>query len=206
MQSGIDSSRLEMSSPLTAITLAENSSNTANQTYDNNEFFGKNGPCFRDLLDAINPLNHIPIISTLFSQATEHKASTASRLAGGALLGGPVGFAASLMDVVFEYATGSSTSDTIIAALGGGGDSPTLPTNTTPTKTDDPSSLALTELAPNSSETPLSIAQTSPQMKDNNSSRTILDLYGGSADSKHSSYKKAQMLPYLRDVNVSHIL
>src|SRR5690606_8709528 len=51
-------------------------------------FFGADGLTFGDLVDAINPLNHIPIVSDLMNDGEASAPSTASNLLGGALLGG----------------------------------------------------------------------------------------------------------------------
>lgn len=84
-------------------------------------FFGEDGLTFGDLVDAVNPLNHIPFVSKLFHKegAPEEKPSVASKLVGGALLGGPVGLVASLANVIFEEATGKGVAEAAYAALSG---------------------------------------------------------------------------------------
>ena len=39
----------------------------------NSEVFGKDGLSFGDVLDAINPLNHIPVVSDIYSNLTGEK-------------------------------------------------------------------------------------------------------------------------------------
>ena len=46
---------------------------------------------FRDILDAINPLQHIPIISTIYRKLTGDQMGYASRIAGDTLFGGVFG-------------------------------------------------------------------------------------------------------------------
>lgn len=87
--------------------------------------FGKDGLTFGDVLDAVNPLNHIPIVSDLFASVTEHTPSAASRLVGGALLGGPIGFVASLASVIFEGETGNTPAQAVYAALTSDAPAPT---------------------------------------------------------------------------------
>lgn len=82
-------------------------------------FFGRDGLTFGDLVDAVNPLNHIPIVSDLVGGASEEKPSVASKLLGGALLGGPIGFVASLANCIFEQATGHGVAGAVMAALSG---------------------------------------------------------------------------------------
>src|SRR5262249_24907191 len=94
----------------------------AQATSKSGNFFSAEGPSFHDVLDAINPLNQIPIVSDLFASATDHTPSTASKLAGGALLGGPIGFVANLAEVIFESAKGVTPAQSVYAALAGNDD------------------------------------------------------------------------------------
>lgn len=82
-------------------------------------FFGKDGLTFGDIVDAVNPLNHIPVVSDLMGGASEEKPSVAAKLIGGALLGGPIGFIASLANCIFEQATGHGVAGAVVAALSG---------------------------------------------------------------------------------------
>lgn len=146
-------------------------------------FFGSDGPSFRDIVDAINPLNHLPVVSDLFAQATDHTPSTAARLIGGTVFGGPIGFVASLAGVIFESATGHSVAGAVVAALSGEEAPVALAANAAPARQAVASSAATLE-------------QTE-----------ILDLFGASSPaSAHQSYQKAQMRPYLDDVTVSELL
>jgi hypothetical protein len=68
--------------------------------------FGEDGLTFLDFLDIINPLQHIPIISTIYRHLTGDELSPAARVAGGALYGGIIGAAVSIANVIVEYASG----------------------------------------------------------------------------------------------------
>ena len=46
---------------------------------------------FGDALDLVNPLQHLPLVSTLYRKITGDVISPAMELAGGALFGGPIG-------------------------------------------------------------------------------------------------------------------
>jgi len=59
---------------------------------------------FGDVVDAINPLNHIPFVS----EFTGNDISPVVSMAGSFLLGGPLGLAVSVINAVFEEATGHS--------------------------------------------------------------------------------------------------
>ncbi len=55
--------------------------------------FGEDGLTFGDVLDLINPLQHIPVIGALYRKITGDVIDPAIRIAGGALFGGPIGAA-----------------------------------------------------------------------------------------------------------------
>ena len=75
---------------------------------------------FGDLLAAINPLQHIPIIGSIYRAITGDTMSPTAEVVGGALFGGIMGAVSSLADVVFTQATGKSVGDTVLAWLGFG--------------------------------------------------------------------------------------
>ena len=72
---------------------------------------------FADLLDVINPLQHIPIVSTLYRQLTGDTIAEAPRMMGSALWGGPMGIAAALTDSVVRGETGRDTGAAAVAWL-----------------------------------------------------------------------------------------
>jgi hypothetical protein len=87
-------------------------------------------PSFHDVLDAINPLHQIPIVSTLYENLTGDRIGIVPRIIGGALFGGPIGMAAAMATGAFEDATGKTPGETVLAALGvdGGKDGGSEPT------------------------------------------------------------------------------
>jgi hypothetical protein len=70
------------------------------------EPFGKDGFSFLDFLDIINPLQHIPLVATLYRNITGDEIDPGSRLVGSALYGGPIGAVTSLINVMVEFDTG----------------------------------------------------------------------------------------------------
>ncbi|MBN9556226.1 MAG: hypothetical protein J0I26_01700, partial [Alphaproteobacteria bacterium] len=64
------------------------------------------GFSFADLLDVINPLQHIPIVSTIYRAITHDTIKPAERIAGDTLYGGVIGFFSSVADTIFEAITG----------------------------------------------------------------------------------------------------
>ncbi len=84
-------------------------------------FWGKDGFDFADILDIINPLQHLPIISRLYRQQTEDEASEGSRLLGGmvfgGLMGGIVGAISALTNSVVRHETRQDLGDFLIAEI-----------------------------------------------------------------------------------------
>lgn len=75
---------------------------------------------FLDFLDVINPLQHLPIVSTIYRSLTGDTISDAARMAGGALYGGPLGVIGALANVVVEAETGTDIGGNAMAWLDGG--------------------------------------------------------------------------------------
>lgn len=84
--------------------------------------FGDGGFGFHDVLDAINPLQHIPIISTLYRAITGEKIDVAPRLIGGAIYGGFFGFLGEAVNAAVEDSTGHDIGENVRLALFGGPD------------------------------------------------------------------------------------
>ena len=70
--------------------------------------FGKDGFTFFDMLDIINPLQHLPGISFLYRKITGDTIDPGSRIIGGTILGGPIGAIANLGDVILQRETGKN--------------------------------------------------------------------------------------------------
>lgn len=79
---------------------------------------------FWDIIDIINPLQHIPVVSTLYRHLTGDEIRNSSRLVGDAIYGGALGAAASLVDIAFKNATGKDAGETVMAMLTNDGESP----------------------------------------------------------------------------------
>lgn len=74
---------------------------------------------FSDLLDFVNPLQHLPGISYLYRELTGDKIGALARVVGGGLLGGPIGAVASLANAILESETGDDIGGHAIAFLTG---------------------------------------------------------------------------------------
>ncbi len=79
--------------------------------------FGEDGLSFTDVLDIINPLQHLPVVSTLYRALTGDTITPGARMVGGAIFGGPTGFAAAVFNNAMVDHTGKDAGDTVLAAL-----------------------------------------------------------------------------------------
>jgi len=74
---------------------------------------------FLDLLDAINPLQHIPVVSTLYREATGDEIGNPARIAGGFLFGGVLGLVGSIANAVLDETTGKDLGGHLMGLAGG---------------------------------------------------------------------------------------
>jgi hypothetical protein len=72
---------------------------------------------FDHLLDVVNPLQHIPIIGTIYRAITGDKIGSVEKIMGGTLYGGMWGAISSIADVAFKGITGKSFEDTALSLL-----------------------------------------------------------------------------------------
>lgn len=79
----------------------------------------EDGFSFDDLLDIVNPLQHLPVVSTVYREITGDEIRPESRVLGGGLFGGVLGAAASLVDVAVESFSGDSMGGHVMTALFG---------------------------------------------------------------------------------------
>jgi hypothetical protein len=71
-----------------------------------------------DVMEILNPLQHIPIVSVIYRQMTGDKIGPMERIAGDTLYGGVIGLASSVANIAFEKLTGKDFGDTALAMLG----------------------------------------------------------------------------------------
>lgn len=89
---------------------------TPDIAYDNeNE---SNEYTFNDLLDIINPLQHLPVIGTIYRQMSGDTMKGMSSILGGALFGGPIGAVASTANVIVHDRTGKDIAENAMAYAG----------------------------------------------------------------------------------------
>jgi hypothetical protein len=95
--------------------------------------WGKDGFSFTSLLHALNPLQYIPVVSSIYQRLTGDSVGAVARTIGGTLLGGPIGAISAIVNSMFEAATGKDIGGHLMAALFGDdkpsqGDSPAAST------------------------------------------------------------------------------
>ena len=73
---------------------------------------------FENMLDIVNPLEHLPIVSTIYHAITGNQSGDLEKMAGDTLYGGPMGLASSVADIAFEKITGKSFGDTVMSWVG----------------------------------------------------------------------------------------
>ena len=83
-----------------------------------------NSPSFWDFLDVVNPLQHIPVISSIYRNLTGDQIGGVARTIGGALFGGPLGLVASVFENMVQQTSGKDFGEQIASLLGGDGDKP----------------------------------------------------------------------------------
>lgn len=86
------------------------------------------GFSFKDLLDIVNPLQHIPVVGSIYRYLTGDEPSGADRIIGDSLYGGPIGFGTSVVaTALFTDSSGKDLGERLLADVFGPRDaSPTL--------------------------------------------------------------------------------
>jgi hypothetical protein len=100
---------------------------------------------FWDFLDLVNPLQHIPVVSTLYREITGDEISAPMRTLGGLLFAGPVGFVNGIVNGIVEEASGRDVGGNFFAFFNGGteGDLDSPATASAKPPIDDPAAVAV---------------------------------------------------------------
>ncbi|MFH0946083.1 MAG: hypothetical protein V2A76_12860 [Planctomycetota bacterium] len=81
--------------------------------------FGEDGFGFGDVLDLVNPLQHIPVVSTIYRAVTDDGIANGPRILGGGLfgafLGGVGGLISSVFDVGLKESTGRDLGEHVLS-------------------------------------------------------------------------------------------
>lgn len=74
---------------------------------------------FYDLLDVINPLQHIPLVNIAYRKLTGDEIRGAPQVIGGAIFGGPAGAAGGLFNVIVQEETGKDIAGNALGLFSG---------------------------------------------------------------------------------------
>lgn len=85
---------------------------------EKNGLWGVDGFDFGDLIDLVNPLQHIPGISIIYRHITGDKIDPGARLIGAGLFGGLGGATAAMVNIIVSDITGKDIGENIISAFG----------------------------------------------------------------------------------------
>ena len=113
-----DYRRFTSADPTSVDVAAANRADEASEATGKN-FCGEDGLTLGDVVDIVNPLQHIPIVSSVYRYVTGDEISPGAQLAGGSIYGGPIGFASSLANVIMKDQTGDDMGGTALTALFG---------------------------------------------------------------------------------------
>jgi hypothetical protein len=101
--------------PTEAITVTGQPPAAAKSHFWSGSSFG-----FTDILAAINPLQHLPIIAPIYRAITGDTIGNVARVAGDALYGGPIGLASGLLEVAVVEITGEDIGQHLVDLFEGG--------------------------------------------------------------------------------------
>lgn len=102
-----------------ADTSAVAAANNAQSAKDGGKSHGGFIDFILGVLDVINPLQHIPVISTLYRHLTGDEISPMAQVAGDTLYGGPIGAAFSMANLAVKADTGEDVGDHVLAMVTG---------------------------------------------------------------------------------------
>lgn len=70
-----------------------------------------------DFVDIINPLQHIPLVSSIYRHVTGDEIKPPARIIGGGIFGGPLGMASAMVNSVVEDQTGKDIGENIASSF-----------------------------------------------------------------------------------------
>lgn len=130
----------------------------------------------KGVLDVINPLQHLPVISTIYRHITGDEISPVARIAGGALFGGPVGLAMGVVNAAVVGNTGKDVGQTVLA-MAFDGDKQKMPA-APPTETAAPVMIAAADIIWNTPDSAAAATKNTPA-ENSGSHGTMLAMADG---------------------------
>jgi len=126
------------------------------------------GNFMKNVWDAINPLQHIPVVGAIYRHVTGDTISPGAHFIGDALYGGPIGGAIAAADIAYQKSTGKDIGETVIASLTGGSHSGA------PAATDTMLAQNLTQITPAAGSAPAHAAKNIIWSDSNTASQNII--------------------------------
>jgi len=80
-------------------------------------FSDGDAPSFKDLVDIVNPLQHIPVISTIYREIAGDEAGAAARIIGSGIYGGLIGLVGEEINCAVTDTTGKDIGGHVLAFL-----------------------------------------------------------------------------------------
>ncbi|HYI72590.1 MAG TPA: hypothetical protein VEX87_22735 [Skermanella sp.] len=77
---------------------------------------------FWDFVDIVNPLQHIPVVNTIYRELTGDSIKGVSRIIGGGIFGGVIGLVAGIGSAIVAETTGKDPGEHVLAMLTGSDD------------------------------------------------------------------------------------
>ncbi len=106
-----------MLGPLPAATAAPDTTRDASPAAK--AAWGDDGFTFGDLVDIVNPLQHVPVLSWAYRALSGDTIAPAAKILGGTLFGGAVGFALSVADATLQGIAGRDAGEAAVAMFSG---------------------------------------------------------------------------------------
>lgn len=158
---------------------------------------------FDDVLDVINPLHHIPVVSTIYRENVKDEIGTIPRilgamLFGGGIVGAVVGAASAVVNIAIEQETGKDLGGHIYTAIFGDPKTAAPPPNTainpTPVAVPVRTKRSETVIPPVAANTKKAVRVTGPPVAATTGSQSQAGLGTSSQFLRSEWYKKNQAL------------
>ena len=128
---------------------------------------------FKDLLDIVNPLQHLPVIGSIYRYLTGDEPSGGARIVGDAIYGGPIGFGVGVVSTMLTDGDGRDLGERVLASVFGPRGDSASPTAVAQAPASAPVAQAQTA--------PALLAAQSGQIQPGSSSQLATQLYRSSA-------------------------
>ena len=140
---------IDASSGFTVTPLRGDNSPKKEEAAEDSSFLGT-------LIDIVNPLQHLPVVSTLYREATGDGLSGIANILGGGIFGGPLGAVASVVNEIVTAETGTDVGGNVLNQV----EALAEPSTTDPYAD---GGLAMTPLKPDQGQSAMLIAATGTQ-------------------------------------------